>query len=193
MPFADLHLHDRRFCVVMDGHSRFVAGRMDHQEAAASQARVLRSKAGYRRAEPRERERKVVSGVRSDTTPPARRVCLRLHHRRDDLAGGYQAFMPRNLIRCLVQTSRCLSTFLLQLPQGESKLYSVYVPTNHVYVGDIFLLTSEDIIKPHLSVREGLEIVVSVGTHLLASDPSSSCITCTMLAAETGVPVAARK
>ncbi len=66
--------------------------------------------------------------------------------------------------------SRCLSTLLLQMPQGESKLYSVYVPTNHVYVGDIFLLTSEDIIKPHLSVREGLEIVVSVGKNLLASD-----------------------
>ncbi len=61
------------------------------------------------------------------------------------------------------------------MPQGESKLYSVYVPTNHVYVGDIFLLASEDIIKPHLSVREGLEIVVSVGT-VVASDCSSSCI-----------------
>ena len=55
-------------------------------------------------------------------------------------------------------------SYALQMPQGESKLFSVYVPTNHVYVGDIFLLTSDDIIKPNLSVREGLEIVVSVGT-----------------------------
>ena len=68
------------------------------------------------------------------------------------------------------------STLPLQMPQGESKLYSVYVPTNHVYVGDIFLLTSEDIIKPNLSVREGLEIVVSVGTVLLGSDLVSSCV-----------------
>ena len=59
------------------------------------------------------------------------------------------------------------------MPQGESKLFSVYVPTNHVYVGDIFLLTSEDIIKPNLSVREGLEIVVSVGT----SPPDVVCHT----------------
>jgi uncharacterized membrane protein len=51
----------------------------------------------------------------------------------------------------------------LQTPQGELELYSVYVPTNHVYVGDIFLLGKDDIIKPNLSVREGLEIVVSVG------------------------------
>ena len=32
----------------------------------------------------------------------------------------------------------------------------MYVPTNHVYVGDIFLLGKEDIIRPNLSVREGL-------------------------------------
>ncbi len=61
------------------------------------------------------------------------------------------------------------SVSLLQMPQGEQKLFSVYVPTNHVYVGDIFLLASEDIIKPNLSVREGLEIVVSVG---MAMPPS---------------------
>jgi len=36
------------------------------------------------------------------------------------------------------------------------ELYSVYVPTNHIYVGDIFLLGKEDIIHTNLSVREGL-------------------------------------
>lgn len=39
---------------------------------------------------------------------------------------------------------------------AELELFSVYVPTNHVYVGDIFLLGKADIIKPNLSVREGL-------------------------------------
>ena len=52
---------------------------------------------------------------------------------------------------------------MMQTPQGDKKLFSIYVPTNHVYVGDIFLMGSDDIIKPNLSVREGLEIVVSVG------------------------------
>jgi uncharacterized membrane protein len=46
---------------------------------------------------------------------------------------------------------------------GDIELFTVYVPTNHVYVGDIFLLSAKDIIKNNLSVREGIEIVVSVG------------------------------
>ncbi|KAG6489628.1 hypothetical protein ZIOFF_050903 [Zingiber officinale] len=45
----------------------------------------------------------------------------------------------------------------------EEELYCVYVPTNHLYVGDIFLVSSKDIIRPNLSVREGIEIVVSTG------------------------------
>ncbi len=32
----------------------------------------------------------------------------------------------------------------------------MYVPTNHIYVGDIFLLGKEDVIHTNLSVREGL-------------------------------------
>jgi uncharacterized membrane protein len=55
---------------------------------------------------------------------------------------------------------------VFQTAKGDMKLYSVYVPTNHVYVGDIFLMGTDDIIRPHLSVREGLEIVVSVGMAL---------------------------
>ncbi|KAJ0799800.1 hypothetical protein HanPI659440_Chr03g0095591 [Helianthus annuus] len=46
---------------------------------------------------------------------------------------------------------------------GEEELYSVYVPTNHLYIGDIFLVNSKDVIRPNLSVREGIEIVVSGG------------------------------
>jgi len=55
---------------------------------------------------------------------------------------------------------------LLRLPQGDKKLFSIYVPTNHVYVGDIFLMGEEEILKPKLSVREGLEVVVSLGMAL---------------------------
>ncbi|KAK9842729.1 hypothetical protein WJX74_001526 [Apatococcus lobatus] len=54
----------------------------------------------------------------------------------------------------------------LQSEKGDMSLYSVYVPTNHIYVGDVFLMGEVDIIKPNLSVREGLEIVVSVGMAL---------------------------
>jgi hypothetical protein len=47
-------------------------------------------------------------------------------------------------------------TGLLQTREGDLRLHSVYVPTNHVYVGDIFLLEDKDIIHTSLSVREGL-------------------------------------
>ncbi|KAG2481995.1 hypothetical protein HYH03_019051 [Edaphochlamys debaryana] len=52
---------------------------------------------------------------------------------------------------------------VLQLGSTDTRLNTVYVPTNHVYVGDIFMLEDKDIIHTNLSVREGLEIVVSCG------------------------------
>ncbi|KAJ8451779.1 hypothetical protein Cgig2_007262 [Carnegiea gigantea] len=48
------------------------------------------------------------------------------------------------------------STVTLQSNLGEEELYSVYVPTNHLYLGDIFLVSSRDTMRPNLSVREGI-------------------------------------
>ncbi|KAJ8771706.1 hypothetical protein K2173_026883 [Erythroxylum novogranatense] len=55
------------------------------------------------------------------------------------------------------------STVSLQRDDGYQELCSVYVPTNHLYIGDIFLVNSDEIIRPNLSIREGIEIIVSVG------------------------------
>ncbi|XAR48649.1 hypothetical protein NMG60_11031537 [Bertholletia excelsa] len=55
------------------------------------------------------------------------------------------------------------SSVILQRDDGDEELCSVYVPTNHLYIGDIFLVNSKDIIRPNLSIREGIEIIVSVG------------------------------
>ncbi|XP_073293453.1 protein LIKE COV 2-like [Primulina huaijiensis] len=55
------------------------------------------------------------------------------------------------------------SSVLLQRDEGDEQLYSVFVPTNHLYIGDIFLVNSKDIIRPNLSIREGIEIIVSGG------------------------------
>lgn len=55
------------------------------------------------------------------------------------------------------------STVLLQKDDGDEELCSVFVPTNHLYIGDIFLVSSNDIIRPNLSIREGIEIIVSGG------------------------------
>ncbi|CAM6106861.1 unnamed protein product [Calypogeia fissa] len=55
------------------------------------------------------------------------------------------------------------SSLTLQMETGDEDLCSVYVPTNHLYIGDIFLVNSREIIRPNLSVREGIEIIVSGG------------------------------
>ncbi|KAL4649927.1 hypothetical protein ACB092_01G049800 [Castanea dentata] len=55
------------------------------------------------------------------------------------------------------------SSVVLQRSEGDEELCCVYVPTNHLYLGDIFLVNSDDIIRPNLSVREGIEIVISGG------------------------------
>ncbi|KAL3630305.1 Protein LIKE COV 3 [Castilleja foliolosa] len=55
------------------------------------------------------------------------------------------------------------STVILRKSSGAEDLCCVYVPTNHLYLGDIFLINSKDIMRPNLSVREGIEIVISGG------------------------------
>ncbi|XP_078439345.1 protein CONTINUOUS VASCULAR RING 1-like [Wolffia australiana] len=55
------------------------------------------------------------------------------------------------------------SSVLLQSDSGEEELFCVYVPTNHIYIGDIFLIGAKDVIRPNLSIREGIEIIVSGG------------------------------
>lgn len=43
-----------------------------------------------------------------------------------------------------------------QRDDGDEELCSVYVPTNHLYIGDVFLVNSKEIIRPNLSIREGI-------------------------------------
>jgi uncharacterized membrane protein len=50
---------------------------------------------------------------------------------------------------------------------GEpTDLLCVYAPTNHAYVGDTFLLPPSQVRRVSLSVRDGLEAIVSVGLGL---------------------------
>ncbi|XVE56038.1 hypothetical protein DITRI_Ditri03aG0205200 [Diplodiscus trichospermus] len=70
------------------------------------------------------------------------------------------------------------SSVVLQKGVSEEELCCVYVPTNHLYLGDIFLISSRDILRPNLSVREGIEIVISGGMSvpklLTTVDPSGT-------------------
>ncbi|KAH1121618.1 hypothetical protein J1N35_004778 [Gossypium stocksii] len=52
------------------------------------------------------------------------------------------------------------STVVLQKGVGE-ELCCIYVSTNHLYLGDLFLISSKDILRSNLSIREGIEIVIS--------------------------------
>nr|XP_043607622.1 protein LIKE COV 1-like [Erigeron canadensis] len=55
------------------------------------------------------------------------------------------------------------STVILRKNMGFEELCCVYVPTNHLYIGDIVLVNSKDVMKPNISVREGIEIIISGG------------------------------
>ncbi|MBA0846732.1 hypothetical protein Goshw_006344, partial [Gossypium schwendimanii] len=62
------------------------------------------------------------------------------------------------------KTACCSVSELLNLSDaGEEELCCVFVPTNHLYLGDIFLINAKDVIRLNLSVREGIEIVISGG------------------------------
>jgi hypothetical protein len=43
-----------------------------------------------------------------------------------------------------------------QKENEDEELCSVFIPTNHLYIGDIILVNSKDVIRPNLSIREGI-------------------------------------
>ena len=60
-------------------------------------------------------------------------------------------------------------TFMLDRKDGSSAEYcSVYVPTNHLYVGDVVLLPIEDVIETDLSVEDGISVILSAGSSIPA-------------------------
>jgi uncharacterized membrane protein len=55
-------------------------------------------------------------------------------------------------------------TFTLQRRDGtEYRLCTVYIPTNHLYVGDVVVLPAEDVIQTDLSVEDGVSMILSAG------------------------------
>ncbi|MBI3990260.1 MAG: DUF502 domain-containing protein [candidate division NC10 bacterium] len=69
------------------------------------------------------------------------------HPRKGEYAFGFltgEVFLERNGVR--------------------EALFAVYVPTNHLYLGDIVLFKREEVIRPRLSIQEGIQIILSGGT-----------------------------
>jgi uncharacterized membrane protein len=55
-------------------------------------------------------------------------------------------------------------TVAVQRVSGETEsLLAIYVPTNHLYLGDILLARREDIILTRLTVPQGIQIILSGG------------------------------
>lgn len=48
------------------------------------------------------------------------------------------------------------STLILHGSSGQEELCCVFVLTNHLYIGDIIFISSKDILRPNVSVREGI-------------------------------------
>lgn len=57
-----------------------------------------------------------------------------------------------------------MGTFELTRRDGRTyRLCTVYVPTNHLYVGDVVVLPQDDVIATDLSVEDGVSMILSAG------------------------------
>jgi uncharacterized membrane protein len=55
-------------------------------------------------------------------------------------------------------------TFTLKRADGSAQsLCTVYVPTNHLYVGDVVVVPEADVIDTDISVEDGVSLLLSVG------------------------------
>ena len=57
--------------------------------------------------------------------------------------------------------------FVLDRGRGPEELVSVYVPTNHIYLGDLNIYHRDAVSYPELSVQEGVQIFLTGGMALL--------------------------
>lgn len=55
---------------------------------------------------------------------------------------------------------------LTRLDNTVYTLCAVYIPTNHLYVGDVVILPLEDVIDTDLSVEDGVSILLSAGASI---------------------------
>ncbi len=80
--------------------------------------------------------------------------------------GSREAFKRFVFARLPGRTSPGFLTgsFTLRRRDGSSQLLcSVYIPTNHLYIGDVVLLPVEDVIETDLSVEDGISVILSAG------------------------------
>ncbi len=56
-------------------------------------------------------------------------------------------------------------SFSLRTKDGrDQQMCTVYVPTNHLYVGDVVVVPADDVIETDLAVEEGVSLMLSAGS-----------------------------
>jgi len=56
-------------------------------------------------------------------------------------------------------------SFSLERTDGTTQsLCTVYIPTNHLYVGDVVVLPAEDVIETDISIEDGISLILSAGS-----------------------------
>lgn len=101
-------------------------------------------------------------------TTAFKEVAIIRHPRIGEYAFGFitsTVILQVLLVKVTQSLCICFKTFLgtdyicilsTQRESEDEELCSVFVPTNHLYIGDIFLVNSKEIIRPNLSIREGI-------------------------------------
>jgi len=59
--------------------------------------------------------------------------------------------------------------FSVDLGNGPEPMVAVYVPTNHLYLGDLVIVPKHDVFLPDLSVEEGVRVILTGGMALPAA------------------------
>jgi uncharacterized membrane protein len=83
---------------------------------------------------------------------------------KEDSASAFQRFvfarLPGRTAPAFV-----MGTFVLARADNTNyTLCTVYVPTNHLYVGDVVILPVEDVIDTDLTVEDGVSMLLSAGS-----------------------------
>ena len=85
---------------------------------------------------------------------------------KEDSQSAFQRFV---FARLPGRTTPGFVTGTFTLARADNTVYTlcvVYIPTNHLYVGDVVILPREDVIDTDLSVEDGVSILLSAGASI---------------------------
>ncbi len=74
--------------------------------------------------------------------------------------------MVREAKRGLITIGFLTGEFTSRRDGTEQRMATVYVPTNHLYLGDIVILPSDDVLDAGMTLEEGISAVLSCGGSL---------------------------